>query len=630
MNNFVIATAGHIDHGKTTLIKRLTGIETDRTKEEKERGMSINLGFAYWDLPNGERAGIVDVPGHERFVKNMIAGLSGIHLVLLTIDVNEGIMPQTREHLAILQLLNIAHVMIVLTKCSTVDDEWIELVQSEIREELQGTMFEGIPMIRTDALTGEGIDELTQQVMDEMKDSPTVHSTSLTRLNVDRSFSVKGFGTVVTGTLLGKSIHKGDYVYLYPHGDKVRVRNIQVHETDVPQAFSGMRTALNLSGISVEEVPRGSVLSTEERQPTFMLDAKIQVLPQSATPLFHWQRVRILIGTREVMARIVPLGCSEIATAKEGYAQLRLEEAVVCEPHDRFIIRSYSPVTTIAGGEVMEVHPAKHRPHDGTVVDRLSMRSSQNIVMQVDDYCAHQAEGWQTVEQIAHHFSISEEKGRSIVQQLHDEQQLLQQGDTYLHVHQAEGMKQYIGQTLDVFHKKNRLLPGMPPQQWCQLFAADWSPEQRAGFLQWLMAQHEVKQVGNKVARADFVVQYNPHQRKCYDAIQSKLAEQKFMVTALADFDLKNRNFKEVLTATEGELYVRLDEQYIIGQSYFNQALAVVRQLLLEKQQFTLADFRDATQSSRKSSMLILEKMDRLNITKRVENYRVSGKEGIG
>lgn len=626
MSNFVMATAGHIDHGKTTLIKRLTGIETDRTKEEKERGMSINLGFAYWNLPDGKQVGVVDVPGHERFVKNMVAGLSGIHLVLLTIDVNEGMMPQTKEHLAILRLLGIRRVLIALTKCDTVDDEWVELMQGEIEEELASTPFKDAPIVQTDAVTGRGIDELTKQVMAVIDEIQLETASSLTRLNVDRSFSVKGFGTVVTGTLMGGKVQQGDSLYVYPGNRKVRVRNIQVHEQDVDCAENGMRTALNLASISVDEIRRGAVLTTEVLQPTFMLDAKVSVLPDSITSLFQWQRVRVLIGTHEVMARVVPLGCETIEAGSEGYVQLRLEEEVVCQRKDRFIIRSYSPIFTIAGGEVVDEKPSKHRKHDESVVDRLALRTSSDGKLLVDDYCAHQAQGWQTVAQIAKQTDLANDECQSVVEQLCEAQQLLQCHDLYIHAKQAQGMSQRLLLALGTFHKKNRLLMGMPVQQFNHLFEEDWSTVQKEWLLQQLMDARAIKMVQHCVSLYDFTVRYNSHQQKEYHHLKTQLDEQQFMVTPIETIDLKNHNLKEVFEATENELYIRLDDQYIISKTYFDNACFIVESLLNQKGQFTLADFRDATHSSRKSSMLILEKLDRMNLTKRVENYRVSGK----
>ncbi|MBS5718889.1 MAG: selenocysteine-specific translation elongation factor, partial [Megasphaera micronuciformis] len=359
MANIVIGTAGHVDHGKTTLIKALTGIETDTTKEEKKRGMSINLGFAYLDLPHGHRVGIVDVPGHEKFIKNMVAGLPGINLVLLVIDAGEGVMPQTREHIDILTLLGVRNFLIVLTKVDTVDEELLELAVDDIREQLAGTPLEHADIVKTDAVSGKGIPELLKKIEECADKAQDEREDGSARLNVDRVFSVKGFGTVVTGTLLDGTLSAGDELTVYPSLKKTRVRNIQVHEQDVKKVTSHHRTALNLAGLTTDEIERGDVLSASNQlKPTWMLDVKVTCLKHAVAPITLWDRVRLLIGTREVMARAVPIGTDSIQPGEEGFLQLRLEtEQVVVKERDRFIIRTYSPMHTIAGGEVLDAAP---------------------------------------------------------------------------------------------------------------------------------------------------------------------------------------------------------------------------------------------------------------------------------
>lgn len=629
MNNFVIATAGHIDHGKTTLVKRLTGIETDCTKEEKDRGMSINLGFAHWDLPDGNRIGIVDVPGHERFIKNMVAGLSGINLVLLTIDANEGVMPQTKEHLSIVDLLGIKDILIVLTKCDTVDNEWLSLVQAEIRDELMGTIYETIPIIQTDAVTGRGIQELTDQVILKMKNMKSMEELPVTRLNVDRSFSVKGFGTVVTGTLIGGQLQRGDTIYIYPGNKKTRIRNIQVYEEDVEYATQGMRTALNVSSLKVDEVKRGTVISNEVLSPTYMIDAKVKVLSQSTTSLFQWQRVRVLIGTREVMARVVPLGREDIRAGEEGYIQLRLEEEIVCQRADRFIIRSYSPIYTIAGGEVIDESPLKHKQHDRKTMEYLELKTSQNMTLLIADYFENKTVGWESLNQVVKQVNLPFNECQKIVEELCQSNQLLLCNDLYIHINQLKKVVKELLLNLDHFHKKKRLLHGMPILQFEQSFPFGWTEMQKNWLMQLLVDNQFIKIVDNRVSLYSFNVHYNVYQEKAFDDLAKELDKQKFMVTAIESINLKNRTMKEVFLATEDELYTRLDDQYIIGKTYFDKSLIVVKNLLNTREYFTLADFRDAVHSSRKSSMLILEKMDRMNLTKRVDNYRISGKEAI-
>jgi selenocysteine-specific elongation factor len=387
MANIVIGTAGHIDHGKTTLIKALTGIETDTTSEEKKRGMSINLGFAYLDLPNKKRVGIVDVPGHEKFIKNMVAGLPGINLVLLVIDAAEGIMPQTKEHIDILTLLGIRDYLIVLTKVDTVDPDLKELVVDDIREQLADTPLAEADLIETDAVTGTGIKELLAKIQEHSEEAQERTASGSARLNVDRVFSVKGFGTVVTGTLLDGSINAGDDLYLYPSQKKTRVRNIQVHETDVKSAQPGQRTALNLANIATDEIQRGDVLSVSEKlEDTWMLDVKVTCLPEVEGGIGLWDRVRLLVGTREVMARTVPLGVDWIGPGEDGFLQLRLEEQVAVKERDRFILRTYSPMHTIAGGEVLDAAPHKHRRFKVEILESLKAKEEGSLDELIADF----------------------------------------------------------------------------------------------------------------------------------------------------------------------------------------------------------------------------------------------------
>jgi len=462
MTNLVIATAGHVDHGKSTLIKALTGIETDTTKEEKMRGLSINLGFAYLDLPNGQRVGIVDVPGHERFIKNMVAGLPGISLVLLVIDAGEGVMPQTKEHIDILTLLGIQDFFLVLTKVDTVDDEMKALVIADIREQLANTPLADAELIETDAVSGKGLDLLKKKIQDWAETRPEQAKKGDARLNVDRVFSIKGFGTVVTGTLLDGSVRIGDELTVYPGGKKTRIRNIQVHEQNVVQADAPHRTALNLANVSVEEIHRGDVLSKVPfLQPTWMIDAKIQCLRSAPTAMELWDRVRLLVGTREIMARIVPLGVDQIEPGCDGFMQLRLEEAIVIKEGDRFILRTYSPIFTIGGGEVLDAAPKKHRRFKEDVLESLKIKEEGNLEDIVADFLRNSCDVFTPASKIAAYLGLAEEHIQAIVQHLRQEKIIEETALGYIH---SEVYKKMRGQTLQFllsYHQRYPLRKGM-------------------------------------------------------------------------------------------------------------------------------------------------------------------------
>ncbi|MDT7690583.1 MAG: selenocysteine-specific elongation factor [Acidobacteriota bacterium] len=367
MRSVIVGTAGHIDHGKTTLVRALTGVDADRLPEEKRRGITIDLGFAELDLGD-VRVGFVDVPGHERFVKNMLAGAHGLDLVALVIAADEGVMPQTREHFDICCLLGVRAGLVVLTKADAVDEELLELVRAEAEELLAGSFLEGAPVVAVSARTGQGIEELKAALRTSAHGVPERSPDTLARLPVDRSFTMRGFGAVATGTLIAGEIKEGDELELLPGGVGVRVRGLQVHGTGVRKASAGQRTAVNLGGVETAGVKRGMVLAHAGRlTPTQIVDALITVLADAPRPLRTRQRVRVHHGTAEVLARVAALEESgEIAPGSVGLAQVRLESPIVALPGDRFILRTYSPQRTIAGGEVLDAHARKHRGRERT------------------------------------------------------------------------------------------------------------------------------------------------------------------------------------------------------------------------------------------------------------------------
>lgn len=381
MRSLIIGTAGHIDHGKTQLIKALTGTDTDRLKEEKERGISIELGFAEFLLPDGTMAGVVDVPGHEHFVKNMLAGATGFDLVLLVVAADDGVMPQTREHLAIIDLLQVREGLVVVTKADLVDEEIIELVREEVDELLTGTTLQGAEVLVTSTVNRQGLDELLQALMRAAERVRARQTTGPFRLPVDRVFTLKGIGTVVTGTLWEGSVSDGDEAVLLPPGRALRVRNVQVHGREIEAALAGQRVALNLPGIATGEIERGDVVvSAGYLSPTYMVDARLQLLPDAPRPLKNRARIRFHHATREVLGRVILLQeAQELAPGMSAYVQFRLEAPVVVKYGDRFILRSYSPVTTVGGGQVLDSHPAKHRRVDEKLLKTMAVREKGEV-----------------------------------------------------------------------------------------------------------------------------------------------------------------------------------------------------------------------------------------------------------
>ena len=387
MKNVILGTAGHIDHGKTTLIKALTGRETDNLKEEKQRGISINLGFTYFDLPSKKRVGIVDVPGHEKFIKNMLAGACGIDIVLLVVAADEGVMPQTVEHLDILNYLGVKKGIIVLTKCDLVDEDFISLVKDEVKEKTKGLFIENAPIVEVDSVSGRGLEELVKKIDEISEDIEEKKIDAPARMSIDRVFSLKGFGTIVTGTLIEGKISIDDEMTIYPSEKKVKVRNLQVHGCDVKTAYAGQRTAINLSNIKVSEIQRGDVIAeTGSVEESMMIDVNISLVEHCKKSLKHWDRIRVFHGTKQILCRIVPLNEDEIPYGESGYAQLRLEEKIVAKKVDRFIIRSYSPMDTIGGGIIIDTAPKKHKIYDESVIETLKIKEKGELKDIIEEY----------------------------------------------------------------------------------------------------------------------------------------------------------------------------------------------------------------------------------------------------
>lgn len=628
MANIVIGTAGHIDHGKTTLIKALTGIDTDTTKEEKKRGMSINLGFAYLNLPNQQRVGFVDVPGHEKFIKNMVAGLPGLNLILLVIDASEEIMPQTKEHIDILNLLGIHHFLIVLTKIDTIDAELKELVIEDIRDQLLHTPLEKAEIIETDAISGKGIKQLLKKIEAYTEQTSEQVSSGTPRLNIDRVFSVKGFGTVVTGTLLEGELTVGENCYLYPNKRKVRIRNLQVHENNVQKAYAGQRTAINLANITREEVTRGDVLSTADSlEESWMLDVKVTCLAGTDGGINLWDRVRVLIGTKEIMARTVPLGLDWIGPNEEGFLQLRLEEKVSVKEKDRFILRSYSPMHTIAGGEVLNAVPKKHRRFKQAILESLKAKENGNLNSMIIDFMLNKKQPFTVEKELLDYLGVPLDQLRHSLEELQGKNQIFFTSCGFLLYERYQQLAGKAQKILEEYHKKYRLRDGMPLEEFRSKIRNGLTEKEVFVLIQLLKKFNVIKEQQKRLSVYDFQVQFNSYQQVAKQKIERYLKNSGYMPIKKEELALLDKNAEEVLEALDATSAVFLTHEYVLSGKIYQQAIQQIQTYIKKNKKMTLADFRDMTNSSRKASMLILESIDKLGITKRVENYRILGKQ---
>lgn len=625
MKNVILGTAGHIDHGKTTLIKALTGRETDNLKEEKQRGISINLGFTYFDLPSKKRVGIVDVPGHEKFIKNMLAGACGIDIVLLVIAADEGVMPQTIEHLDILNYLDVKKGIIVLTKCDLVDEEFIELVKDDIREKTKGLFIEGAPIVEVDSVSRRGLDKLVQKIDEISEDIEEKKTDAPSRMSIDRVFSLKGFGTIVTGTLIEGKISVDDEMTIYPSEKKVKVRNLQVHGCDVKTVYAGQRTAINLSNIKVSEIQRGDVIAqTGSVEESMMIDVNISLVEHCKNSLKHWDRIRIFHGTKQILCRIVPLNEDEIQYGESGYAQLRLEEKIVAKKGDRFIIRSYSPMDTIGGGVIIDTAPKKHKIYDESVIEALKIKEKGELKDILEEYLKLNLSNYITLKELVSYTGEKEEYVKEGLNALIDENKVFCVNKYYLHISHYQKLKEKVIEILTKYHKQYRLRNGILKEELRSKVDNSLKVKDMDVILNKMVEEKDIKVQDNLVSNYDFEVKFNQKQLSIKKEIEDK-SRKNGLNSLMTKDDICNKNkfYEEVLEALTGETIQKLDDAYYIDKIVYENVKKDLLEYLNKNKEITVAQFRDITKSNRKISIVMLEHFDRNRITKRVEDKRI-------
>lgn len=625
MKNVILGTAGHIDHGKTTLIKALTGRETDNLKEEKQRGISINLGFTYFDLPSKKRVGIVDVPGHEKFIKNMLAGACGIDIVLLVIAADEGVMPQTIEHLDILNYLDVKKGIIVLTKCDLVDEEFIELVKDDVREKTKGLFIEGAPIVEVDSVSRRGLDELVQKIDEISEDIEEKKTDAPSRMSIDRVFSLKGFGTIVTGTLIEGKISVDDEMTIYPSEKKVKVRNLQVHGCDVKTAYAGQRTAINLSNIKVSEIQRGDVIAqTGSVEESMMIDVNILLVEHCKKSLKHWDRIRVFHGTKQILCRIVPLNEDEIQYGESGYAQLRLEEKIVAKKGDRFIIRSYSPMDTIGGGVIIDTAPKKHKIYDESVIEALKIKEKGELKDILEEYLKLNLSNYITLKELVSYTGEKEEYVKEGLNALIDENKVFCVNKYYLHISHYQKLKERVIDILTKYHKQYRLRNGILKEELRSKVDNSLKVKDMDVILNKMAEEKDIKVQDNLVSNYDFEVKFNQKQLSIKKEIEDK-SRKNGLNSLMTKDDICNKNkfYEEVLEALTGETIQKLDDAYYIDKKVYENVKKDLLEYLNKNKEITVAQFRDITKSNRKISIVMLEHFDRNRITKRVEDKRI-------
>ncbi|GAC1374829.1 MAG: selenocysteine-specific translation elongation factor [Ktedonobacteraceae bacterium] len=651
-----IGTAGHVDHGKSTLVKALTGIDPDRLAEEKERGMTIDLGFAWLNLPSGREVSIVDVPGHESFIKNMLAGVGGIDAALLVIAADEGIMPQTREHLAILDLLAVPRGVVALTKADLVDEEWLELVRDEIAETLRGTTLAASTIIPVSAYTRQGLPELLSALDQVLDAASTRKNIARPRLPVDRVFSLSGFGTIVTGTLLDGNFKVGQEVEILPQGIKTRVRSLQTHQQQIETAQPGSRVAMNVVNVPRSDIGRGSVVALPGQVRTTMLvDARIQLLAETERPLAHNTQVDFYSGSQEIQARVRLLDLDELQPGKSAWAQLRLSQPAVVARHDHFILRIPSPGMTIGGGEIVDVSPRYHRRHQQAILDtleRLSHAAPEELVLAaLDTRQVARTAGKGTAaanaknaaifpgyaqEDIAKQCNLAQDVTQKILETLLSEGRVRKVGGLWCAEHVWEALAAEAVALARAYHQQYPLRSGISKEEWRTRLALPTKmvPEvfaalQAEGRLETVElttvapdAPFEASTRAGLIRLPGFTPAFNPAQQKQVTQLMQLFHEHPYAppgrneAQEIADIEVVNALIEQ------GQL-VKLGDGVLFLRETYEEAFNILIEHMLQHEKITVSEARDVLGTSRKYVLPLLERMDALRITRRLGDERV-------
>ncbi len=630
MRHFIVGTAGHIDHGKSALVKALTGVDPDRLKEEKLRGITIDLGFAHLEL-DGVQIGFVDVPGHEKFIKNMLAGVGGIDCVILVVAADESIMPQTREHFEICRLLGIASGIVAITKIDLVDPELLPLVSEEISEMVRGSFLEQAETIPVSSKTGEGIDRLKKALRAAAFSMPEKPSDHLLRLPIDRAFTMRGFGTVVTGTLAAGSVQKDEEVELIPGGLITRVRGVQVHGKVQETAFAGQRTAINLQGIDLSQVRRGMSLTVPRLfRPTRMLDVRLDLLPTART-LRNLAKVRFHQGTSEVLARVALMGTASLDPSHSALAQLRLDSPVFCMHGDAFIIRQFSPATTIGGGRVLDPHAQKHRGTDPTIVTLLRSLEGEDVIQKLPGLIALRPGQMVGLREVIGAFGVPEGQMKKVGTAAAEAGKIvLVPGPLPILAMPLviERLKKQTVALLEHFHQEYPLLKGISREELRTRAFDGFPPEVFRYCLDRLAAEHSIAIHEDMVASFGREVKLSPSELDVKEKIESLLRQAGWQAPSLLEIpamiSVDPAEVRRIyFWMIKEKILVRVSEDLVYLQSALQEMKDRIHQRYPAGARFGVSEFKDLFDLTRKHAIPLLEYLDREHLTRREGNGRI-------
>ncbi len=615
---YVIGTAGHVDHGKSALVQALTGIDPDRLREEKERGMTIDLGFAWLTLPGGQEVSVIDVPGHERFIKNMLAGVGGIDAGLLVVAADEGIMPQTEEHLAILELLQIPSCLVAVTKVDLVDEDWLELVHDDIIERMKRSRYPDAPMVDVSALQGIGLDKLVELVQSALLKTEPRRDFGRPRLPIDRVFTVAGFGTVVTGTLTGGSISVGQELVIQPGDRKTRVRGLQSHKTMVSQAMPGTRLAVNVAGVAVEELKRGQVLTTDGwLSPSLAVDVWLRVIDSSPGNLKHNAPVTFHAGASEVAGIVKLLNADALVPRQAGWAQIKLSEPVFVARHDYFVVRYNDQ--TVAGGTVVDTNARRHRRRNAATLatlDRLLNGTPEDGIVELV-----RRRGFIDRPGLLKTSSLPVAETDQAVETLLTDGRLVSLSNLLLAAEDFQSHKSNLESTLGDYHRRYPLRAGMRQEE---LRSRSNLPAELFNLLlAHVIAEQRVAESGTAVRLSGHQIEFTAGQAEATGNLLKRLAKGGYSPPALDQLCAELGLDDEVITALveRGDL-VRTSDSVAFAKPVFNDMVAQLRNWLESHGSITVAEWRDLTGTSRKFGLAFLEYLDQQRITRRVGDAR--------
>jgi selenocysteine-specific elongation factor len=630
MKYTILGTAGHIDHGKSTLVKALTGTDPDRLKEEKERGITLDLGFASLDLPGGNRLGIVDVPGHEGLIKNMLAGVGGIDIVMLVIAADEGIMPQTREHLAICDLLHVKQGLIALTKMDAAEKDWLALVQDEVRDFVKGTFLEKAPIVPVSAKTGENLDKLKQELDKLAKEVVPKSANGILRLPIDRVFTMKGFGTVITGTLLSGTVSQDQEVDILPKGITTKVRGIQSHGQSAQRAVAGQRTAVNLQGVDKDQLSRGDTIVTKGFfKTTRNVDCSLSLLPQASRSIRTGTRIRFYNNTQEAIGRAALVGSQEMNPGDAGYVQFRLEQPVMIQHGDRFIIRFYSPMETLGGGMVLNPHPRRHK--NSTMqesVRNLGVLEQGSLEEKIGLLVSGKALAGMEEAEVIGSFAADKAAITAALAALSQKKMIVRVDTLYVHANQLATLEKKVLDLIGGYHKANSLKPGIDKEEVKGMLKVRLNPKALNMAIDGLIRKKQVETEGSKLKLPGFKPAVGKDQElykdKIVEAIKKGGSQPPVREEIPALFGITDRDAKDLLRllADEGRV-VRINDSLYLDKAVLDAIKADLMRFLQQKKEIIVAEFRDLAKTSRKFAVPILEYLDSQKLTQRVGDKRV-------